>query len=540
MDKAGKSVGSTFLQMTNPSLSQRAALAVQGHRGQIKKLKTAYDATGRSDKKLRAQLEKTVHSMRKARSGARAYGKSLAVAAGNSKKLTSASVINNGAWGPLGSAIGGRLVGGAAIVQSAALVVKNVIDAKTREDQALFRIGTVSGYDPGTDDRKAFQQGSLAKARAVADFRGFKIYELLDNQYALLYAGLEQSLALKGAETVAIVAKNTNSNPDEIANLIASAYKNFGTQFNGSAEDKLKQIADLLTKTHSQYKINDFTALGQNLKTAAATASTYKVPLKDMLAILGELSNSSLAEQSGAAFSAMLQQMGKEKTMEKLGYQLVRYDNQAINVIATLKKMADAYQKLKDSKGLTTATQVFAEVFGDEGVNGTTLWLERNNGMIAGLAALNTAIGTNEKQIKEFSATTAADINKLGDAFDNLKRALFFETGLISSAAGGVNAIADVFRHGWPNGDVKGARSQYTLNLLGSLQAIEEKANRKMANNKTQNINVGGIHINATTPTLLEEVRELIYGRPTMVLRQVEEATGPFLGDDGLSTGHDY
>jgi hypothetical protein len=214
MDKAGKSVGSTFLQMTNPSLSQRAALAVQGHRGQIKKLKTAYDATGRSDKKLRAQLEKTVHSMRKARSGARAYGKSLAVAAGNSKKLTSASVINNGAWGPLGSAIGGRLVGGAAIVQSAALVVKNVIDAKTREDQALFRIGTVSGYDPGTDDRKAFQQGSLAKARAVADFRGFKIYELLDNQYALLYAGLEQSLALKGAETVAIVAKNTNSNPD--------------------------------------------------------------------------------------------------------------------------------------------------------------------------------------------------------------------------------------------------------------------------------------------------------------------------------------
>lgn len=186
-----------------------------------------------------------------------------------------------------------------------------------------------------------------------------------DIQYALNSAGLEASAARAGSTVVAQVAKITNGNAERVGEVIATTFNNLGGALEGSTEERMKRIGDLLTKTQLKFQIRDFGQLGESMTEGAAGLANYNVNLEQGITLLGQLNSAGLGGgRAGTALNAVLRQLGKAK--EAWDIDLVRNNKGELDLIATLNQLDAAISDLDPDE----RAQELQKVFGDEGAKG--------------------------------------------------------------------------------------------------------------------------------------------------------------------------
>jgi len=195
--------------------------------------------------------------------------------------------------------------------------------------------------------------------------------EILELNYALNSAGLDAETSRLGSEVVAKVAKITRGDAGQVGEVIATAFNNMGDDMVGTKLEKLQRIGDVLTKTQFKFQIRDFGQLGESFKQGAKAAIKYKVDLEQTAAVLGQFNNTGMqGATAGTAFNAVLRQMGKAS--EDLGFELVRDDDDNMDLMSTLDNLKASLSEIEDFDERASTLQT---IFGDEG-SGVALLLK--------------------------------------------------------------------------------------------------------------------------------------------------------------------
>ncbi|MEW5728128.1 MAG: phage tail tape measure protein, partial [Pseudomonadota bacterium] len=243
-------------------------------------------------------------------------------------------------------------------------------------ESAQVRLGTVinAATKAGETQAQATERAMLAaKKHAVAFSSGgmTTANEMLDIQYALNSANLEADVARAGSTVVAKVATVTNGMPERVGEVMATVYNNMGTQLQGTAEEKMQRIGDLLTRTQFKYQIRDFGQLGESMKTATPAIISNNMALEQGLALLGTLNNKGLqGSEAGTALTATLRQMSK--AAQEFGFDLAKTEDGQLDMIATMENMEAAIGGFGEHMEQDVKDKL-QQVFGDEGVKAVHL-----------------------------------------------------------------------------------------------------------------------------------------------------------------------
>lgn len=242
-----------------------------------------------------------------------------------------------------------------------------VIQAASYE-QAELRLGTVIN----AGDKDQALAAARASARAIGREGLVTSLQAMDIQYALNSAGLDAAAARAGALVVSRVAAVTSGVPEQVGEVVATAFNNLGRTMEGSTEEKIGRIGDLLTRVQFKYQIRDFGQLGESMKYASAGLAGYNVQLEQGVAVIGELNTAGLqGSMAGTALNAVLRNLSKAQA--EWGTAIVRDKNGQLDLVATLGKIDAALSGLSQDD----RAQAIQQVFGDEGARGLVPLLGR-------------------------------------------------------------------------------------------------------------------------------------------------------------------
>ena len=349
-NKAVKSqtrVGTAIRKVNNQFAQAKSARKYGKLLGQLKKKQRALGHSSDSLDKGIADVERRYHQARRAASR---YGAEVGDVTRKQRRLNSVAGkgrLGRGATGAAvataGAAALGLSVRKAMIAQEEAGYLKTVINAKDGNKQAA--VGR------SIKQARVFARKSLASET-----------EILKIEYALNSAGLEEDVARAGARISHMVAKATRGDPEQVAEIIATAYNNLGDSLSGTADEKMKQIGNILTKTQFQYQIRDFGQLGESMKVANSTAALYKISIDQTAAAVGFLNTKGFqGARGGTAFQAMMRSM--TKAGDELGFSMVRGTDGSLDLMATLTELGASL----DGMSIDEKADTIGKIFGDEG-----------------------------------------------------------------------------------------------------------------------------------------------------------------------------
>ena len=377
---------------TNAKLgATRNVLKYQTLLGQLRDKQAAL---GRSSTRLDRGIAEVERRYREARRAARGYGielgdvvrehDRLGRALARTESQQRAGEGKQGAGARFG-ALRTRLLGLAGAAYGAGRMVGAAMD---RAEQGRY-LGTV--INPADGDRDA----GVARARARTHARAFARdslateQEVLEIEYALSSAGLGETVARAGTEFVHKLAKVTRGAPEQVGEIVGVTFNTMAGGLEGTAEEKMQRIGDVLAKTQFKFQIRDFGQLGESLKYASAHAVSAKVSLEQTAATIGVLNTAGLqGSMAGTAFGAVLRNL--TKASDELGFEVVRDDAGALDLIATLGSVKEA---LADYD-IDERNDLLQELFGDEGKRGAVPLLDMLDQLKTGVAEVSAAAGS--------------------------------------------------------------------------------------------------------------------------------------------------
>ena len=343
-------------------------------RQSAKKLKTTLSSQKQQLRELRQGLNAAGVSTRKLQSGKRALAQQVELATLKLKKYERQQDrlarkekarlkligMQTKALGILASAyVAGRMVGNAAEVDEVGIRLKTVINSLNVERDMLL---------------------ARRHARDLARNTLAGETETLEINYALSSAGLDAATARLGSELVHKVATVTSGVPERVGEVVGVVYNNMAKSIEGTAEEKLNRIGDILTKTQLKFQIRDFGQLGESFSEGAKGAIKYQVSLDQTAAVLGAFNSAGVQGSSaGTAFNATLRQMSRAS--DELGFSIVRGRDGQLDMIETLENLRnslDKYGNDVDAKG-----DALQKAFGDEG-SGIALLIQDMDKLRAG------------------------------------------------------------------------------------------------------------------------------------------------------------
>ena len=429
-------------ESTNKKL--RAAGDVIKYKNLLGELREKQTTLGRSSERMERGIEDVERRYRAAKRSAKSYGIEIGQVAQAHKRLglelqrterqqralqgrQAAGARLRGIAGLVAGATGavygaGRLVSGAAQREEQALYLRTVINAPDR-DAAVGR---------AVEAARAFARQSLASEQ-----------EVLEIEYALNSAGLQEETARAGTQLVHRIAKVTRGVPEQVGEIFGVTFNNMAEGMTGSAVEKMKRIGNVLAKTQFKFQIRDFGQLGESLKHAGDDAVRAKVSLEQTAAAVGILNTAGLqGSMAGTAFGAVLRNLGK--AARELGFDRVRDEAGQLDLIATLEGLQQRVADLgTDERG-----DLLQELFGDEGAAGITPLLNLLDQLKAGHAELAEAAGSNlvDEEYERFLRSSAGqwlmfrqNVAQAGDAFgQSLLPSLNFAVGHLARLAGWV------------------------------------------------------------------------------------------------------
>ena len=274
--------------------------------------------------------------------------------------------------------IRGRALGAAAAVYGVGAAVGKAMEL---EEQSLF-LGTVIN----APDRDAAVGRARAHAREQTRTTLASESEMLQIEYSLNSAGLEEAVARAGSGVVHRVATVTRGSAQQVGAIMGVAFNNLAGGMEGTAEEKMRRIGDVLAKTQFMYQIEDFGGLGAGLEKGAKAAVTHKVSLEQTAAALGVLNSAGQqGSMAGTAFAATLRSLGK--AADEYGTELVRDEKGQLDLVATIGQLRDALADLD----IDERAAELQRMFGDEGLAGISPLMEQLGSLGAGVEAVHEA-----------------------------------------------------------------------------------------------------------------------------------------------------
>ena len=238
----------------------------------------------------------------------------------------------------------------------------------------------------GAPDQAAAVGRALEHGRAFARRTLATEGELLDIQYQLGSAGLQEEAARVGTEIVHKLAKVTKGTPAEVGKIAATTYNNLAGSMEGAVGDKLARIGNVLARTQIRYQIENFGQLGEGLSEGAAGAVAAKLPLEQLAATVGVLNSAGQeGSEAGTALRAVLRNL--TAAAGELGTEVVRDAQGQLDLVATLEHVRNATAGLDtDARG-----DLLRKIFGDEGQAGIVPLLEKIDELKTGVEDLRAA-----------------------------------------------------------------------------------------------------------------------------------------------------
>lgn len=274
--------------------------------------------------------------------------------------------------------IRGRALGAAAAVYGVGAAVGKAMEL---QEQSLF-LGTVIN----APDRDAAVGRARAHAREQTRTTLASESEMLQIEYSLNSAGLEEAVARAGSGVVHRVATVTRGSAQQVGAIMGVAFNNLAGGMEGTAEEKMRRIGDVLAKTQFMYQIEDFGGLGAGMEKGAKAAVTYKVSLEQTAAALGVLNSAGQqGSMAGTAFHATLRSLGK--AADEYGTELVRDEKGQLDLVATIGQLRDALADLP----IDERAAELQRMFGDEGLAGISPLMEQLASLGAGVEAVSEA-----------------------------------------------------------------------------------------------------------------------------------------------------
>ena len=324
---------------TNKKLA--ATGAVIKYKNLLDQLRAKQVTLGTSSKRLRDGINQVERRYKEAKRAAKGYGIQigqvraehgrLQAALSRTQQQTIAHTRAQNAASSLG-AMRGRMLGllgtayGASRLTSAAM---------SREEQGLYLRTVINAQD---GDKDAAVARSRRAARAFARDTLASEEEVLNIEYALNSAGLDEETARAGGQLTHKLAKVTKGAPAQVGEIFADVFNNLGQSLAGTTDEKMDRIGNVLAKTQFKFAIRDFGQLGEGLKYIAASAASVKLPLEQTASIIGILNNSSLkGSMAGTAFESVLKNLGK--AAGELGFEIVRDEKGELDMLATLEQL---------------------------------------------------------------------------------------------------------------------------------------------------------------------------------------------------------
>jgi len=244
------------------------------------------------------------------------------------------------------------------VAAGAAIAAAPAVTAAQTEE-AEIRLSTVLN----ASDKEAALASARATARQVASTGLVGLIEAFDIQYALNSSGLDARVAASASSVVAKVAKITSGTPEQVGEVIAGTYNNLAENMTGTTEEKLKRIGELLTKTQFKFQIRDFGQLGEGLSFSAASAASAKIPIEQLVTVIGTLNSAQVTgSRAGTAFAAVERNLSK--AAKEYGFDIVRMADGQMDFIGTLQELEDSLSIYDDLDEKNAAIQ---KTFGDEG-----------------------------------------------------------------------------------------------------------------------------------------------------------------------------
>ena len=353
-DAAVKSQGRVGSALRKVSSQLGQARQARKYGRLLNDLKKKQRALGHSSERLDRGIEEVERRYNEARRAASRYGSEIGDIERKTRRLGDTQKRQGGRFskGQVGAAVGA--VGGAAISAG-------VIGAGRREEEGLY-LGTVINARDG--DKDAAVARSRSRARALVSGREVLAgeAEIINIEYALNSAGLQEDVARAGSVMVHKVAKITKGQGGLVSEVIATAFNNLGDQMVGTAEEKMTRIGNILTKTQFDYQIRDFNQLGASMEYAASAAAGQKVSLVQTAAVIGQLNTVGLqGSRAGTAFSAMMRNM--TKAGGELGFSMRRGADGSLDLIGTLEDLNSSL----DGLGIDERSDLLGKIFGEEG-----------------------------------------------------------------------------------------------------------------------------------------------------------------------------
>lgn len=268
-------------------------------------------------------------------------------------RLNKAQAGQQAAAGRL-AAMRGKALGMIGAVYGASRMVGRAFELEDKQNQLA---DVILGKD-----RQARLMASIKHAKAFARKSLASEGDVLEIDYALRSSGLEDKAAMFGSEIVSKVAAVTKGSASDVGFIIGDTFTNMGAMMEGSAKERLTRIGDVLTKTKNLFSIKDFNQLGEGLKEGLSGAIANNIPLEETAALIGQINNGMLkGSQAGTGLNAVLRQL--PKAASEIGFEMIRDDKGALDVIATLEGLSEAI----DGLGIDEAAMLLQEKFGDEG-----------------------------------------------------------------------------------------------------------------------------------------------------------------------------
>ncbi len=367
---------------------------------------------GGSGRRLGEGIERVERRYRDARREARAYGLEIGDIARQHDRLGRALKHTQGQQRALAGvqgvagrfgALRTRMLGLAGVVYGAGRAIGRAMDP---EQQGVF-LGTVINARDG--DRDAAVARARTHARGAAANSLATESEMLEIEYALNSAGLEEDIARTGSVLTHRLATITRGAPARVGEILGITFNNMAQGMEGEAAQKMARIGNVLAKTQFKFQIRDFGQLGESLAKAAPAAVAAKLSLEQTAAAVGILNNAGVqGSEAGTALQAVLRNL--TRASDELGVGIVRNEggelDGELDLVATLGQLREALEDY-DVDERNTELQ---KIFGDEGKRGLVPLIELFDQLETGYAEIGEAARSTlvDDEYRRFLATSAA------------------------------------------------------------------------------------------------------------------------------------
>lgn len=262
--------------------------------------------------------------------------------------------------------------------------------------------------------------------------------EFIASTTSMIQAGVSEANAIKATEAALRLSTATKSDAAGATKTLALLYNQMGDQ-SADAATEMSRLGDVLTRAKQLFPTIDVAALNDPLKDALPAAKAAKVPVEQLIAVLGQFNAVGLqGGDAGAKFGSILASL--EGASKELGFSIVKTADGSVDLVSTLQGVE---KQIGDVKNLTPEMSAKLQTaFGPDASKAVLLLMGQTNNLASALTKVQGSAGAAGQAQATLESTTAAQWQIANQQLDAAK--LILAQGIMPA----VQAIIPEVRRG--------------------------------------------------------------------------------------------